>query len=78
MQTSGRSTAHENYILIEDIVPYDAALRKVVYHGDNWQTKVALPNKSGFYLQIQSIRSFPLLSPRLTSGTLWGIRCMRA
>jgi hypothetical protein len=61
LQNAGWSTAHEVYILIEDNVPYDAALGKGLYHGDNWQTKVSLPNKSGFYSQIPIHPKFPTL-----------------
>ncbi len=42
-------------------MPYDAAVGKSVYHGDNWQTKVSLPNKSGFYSQIPIHPEFPTL-----------------
>ena len=49
------------YILITDKVPYDTALGKGLYQGDNWQTKVSLPTKSGFYSQIPIHPEFPTL-----------------
>ena len=61
LKNAGRATAHEVYILITDNVPYDAALGKGLYQGDNWQTKVSLPTKSGFYSQIPIHPEFPTL-----------------
>ena len=61
LQNVGPSTAHEVYVLIQDNVPYDSDLGKGLYHGDNWQTKVAQPNKSGFYCQIPIHPEFPTL-----------------
>jgi hypothetical protein len=59
LKNAGRGTAHEVYVLICDNVPYNTALGKGLYHGDNWQTKVSFPNKSGFYSQIPIHPDFP-------------------
>jgi hypothetical protein len=64
VRNAGRATAHEVYILVNDNVRYNTTLGKGLSHGDNWDTKVALPNKSGFYSQIPIHPDFPTLVAR--------------
>ena len=75
LRNFGRATAHEVYILMTDNVPYNTTLGKGLSHGDNWQTKVSLPNKSGFYSQIPIHPDFPTLVARSfsESGGTWGV-----
>jgi len=64
LRNAGRATAHEVYMLITDNVPYNTTLGKGLSHGDNWHTKISLPNKSGFYSQIPVHPDFPTLVAR--------------
>jgi hypothetical protein len=63
-RNAGRATAHDVYILISDNVTYNTTLGKGLVAGDNWQIRVRLPNKSGFYSQVPIHPDFPTLVAR--------------
>ena len=59
LKNAGTSSANDVYILLADNYPYNTSLGKGVRHGENWETKISLPNKSGLASQIPIHPGFP-------------------